>query len=344
LNGSTALVALLLATTLLAAWTGPTSCDCPSSRQFPSGTADANGGLAFVANSENGVTAVRLASGQIEWTSSSASVPIGVVPEGVFALGRAEDPREVQPVVLARSTGTARIIGKSFRPGRDLLNFALSAMLVSVEMTDAIVVRWRDIAADTRGPELDTGRSIRAGGFRMRLDGTVETIAAEAITRDLSRSVSAAYQRGSEYTSGTWGEGPCTRSLLSEERGDLIALSLCFHSGPEAAAERRRELAREKSLAVIVSLDGCSVFIETAVATQRAWLAFSSATGEPLGRVPREPSAWNPAALGDAIYYLVDGAPAESKPRTLLRAIDRSTGQKRWEIPVRGRKDTTGVR
>jgi hypothetical protein len=325
-----------------AAWAVPgarqTSCECPRSRQFPSGAADVDAGLAFIANPENGVSAVQLVSGSIAWESSSASLPVGVVDAGVVALRRGEDPREVQPVLLDRRTGAPKVTGRSFRPGRDLLSDrALGATLFSVEEKDAIVVRWRDVAADTRGPEQITGRSIENGGFRLSRDGAVEPLALEVTSRELTRAAGTPYQRGSEQTSGTWGDGPCARSLVSEQQDEQIVLRLCIHSAPSADADKRRELARSKSLAVSVSLDGCSIFVETVTDAGRSWRVFSSADGEPLGRIPREAGAWNPAASASAAYYLVDGATTDRRTRTSLRAIDLKTGQKRWEIPVRSR-------
>jgi hypothetical protein len=309
---------------------GGSVCVCPAVRQFPNGVADADARVAYVADASGGVTAVALDSGRALWQTRQAALPVGLVEGKVVALRRAQDPRESQVIVLDRRNGAVTLTGQPVRTGRGAFaDRMLAATLFSVgDGGDGLIVQWRDVAPDVGEAQRDIGPTTRAGGIRVLRDGRVQELPATEQTRDLTAAAAPSYQRGSESTSGPWSVGDCSRGLTVEHGGDDV-LRLMLRGID-------KELMRARSIAATVSIEGCSVFVETTSADgQPLWTAFSSGTGERLGTVRREPGAWNPTVISGTAYYLVDVI--ENEPRTLLRAVDLGTGAKRWELPVRAR-------
>jgi hypothetical protein len=309
---------------------GGSVCVCPAVRQFPNGVVDADARVAYLADASAGVTAVALDSGSVLWQSREAALPVGLVDGKVVALRRAHDPRESQVIVLDRRNGAVMVTGQPVRTGRGALaDRMLAATIFSVsDGNDGLTVQWRDVAPETGEAQRDVGPTIGAGGVRVLRDGRVEQLPATEQTRDLTVAAGPSYQRGSESTSGSWSIGDCSRGLTVEHGGDDV-LRLMLRGTD-------KELMRARSIAATVSIEGCSVFVETTSAEgQPLWTAFSSGTGERLGTVRREPGAWNPTVVSGTAYYLVDVT--EDEPITLLRAVDLRTGAKRWELPVRAR-------
>lgn len=313
---------------------GHAVCRCPPVRQFPAGVVDERSRRAFLSAPGYAVQAVELETGRRLWVSSAATLPVGVVGDGVVALRRATDPREVQVVILDLRTGSLRLASEPFRPHLDpRSDRAFGSVLFSAaDHNGAVVVNWREVGPPPSGVGREGGPAIQSGSVRVTRDGRVDLTHSEQ-SLDRSAGAGAAYQRGRAYTSDSWGDG-CQRALVTEATGQLMSVSLLCE--PRAAAGPRHELVTAAAVAATVSLDGCSVFIETPAVSGASWTAYAAADGSRLGDVRREPGAWNAAILDGTLYYLTDGRDGAGPARTTLHAVDLQSGMKRWDTAVRG--------
>lgn len=310
------------------------ACPCPPVRQFPAGVVDERSRTVFVSAPGFAVQAVTLDTGRSLWVSSAATLPVGVVGDAVVALRRATDPREVQVVLLDRGSGSVRLTSEPFRPALDpRSDRAFGSVLFSAaDDTGSVVVTWKEIAPPPSGVGREGGAPLQSGRVRVQRDGRVDLTHAE-LPADRSVGTGASYRRGRAYTADAWGGG-CLRALATEPKGPLTSVSLLCQPG--AAAGPRHELATAATVAATVSLDGCSVFLETPGDSGSSWTAYAAADGSRLGSVRHEPGAWNAATVSGTLYYLTDGAGGTGPARTMLHAVDLQSGVKRWETPVRG--------
>lgn len=326
--------AILLAVLFISSAQPATLCECPPVRQFPGGVVDAASQIAFVAVPGNATQAVNLRTGTQTWTSQLSSLPVALTATTLLGLRRGDNPRDTQLVTLHRRDGKQLSVSPPFRlNGEALGSDLLSATLFSFHQDGSGgALEWVLMGQPVVGIERSVEPTTR-GMLRIHADQSVEPVQNDSNTR-IVRTQSATYRRGSAWISGSWELGSCIRDLVVEQEDRSLAVSLLCGTSAAGSGTTVHRLTKQASVALTVSIDGCHVFVESPGENGGSvWQVFSAATASKLATVPKEPGAWNPAVVGDRLYYIIDAAPG--KTTGVLKAVGMSTGTTLWELSVR---------
>lgn len=274
---------------------------------FPLGRVNAEQRQAYVGSS-TGIEAIRLDTGETEWTRPPGAQVVCLWKEQVVALlpaGRTA----IRVAWLDARTGlvTLRSAPATFPMGVDWSQ----AQFRCVREGTALLLRWEAMSAYRGGASpksgMPTKRQSAVGAFRIDAgSGAVEAMpnfevpAREAQWKCRGRSFAL----------------------------DWNATGVYLKSVSEAS---RRLVAKSPDAAVQVAADGCSLLI--GLPAGGGWRIFPVEGGE--GRVVAiEAGARLPAVVGNRIYYLLPVGPADADPKSLLKAVSIDSGKTLWQREV----------
>ncbi len=326
-------------------WAGPV---------LPCGVADPGGRTGFVANAQDGIDAVDLATGELLWKVDGARRPALADDDRLFAWSpvkpnglrivafKREGGRRVmesEPVVFPDWVQVEDGPGRSFRihwrleKGRLILDWEARAWFSGAHATPDADAKARRFAEGQVRIDVESGKA-ESGPAEQRA-------APPRLPKELEKAIFR------------W-QGPVGDThvaLVMEWSDGQQRFTLWTWDGEKTQAPR--ELFTGKRVRVLPTLDDRFVCLREATpspdqepgAEERkdyGWSIFAVNGGECIASVPYEAGTEGMAVIGPRAYCVVAGAfkgPLDKpfvRPRS-LKAFDLKTGKPLWEHPVEGK-------
>jgi hypothetical protein len=328
--------------------------------RLPGGIADSAGRTGYFASADEGIEAINLASGKVEWQTHEAQRPL--LMDGDHLLAQAGTRRnrlrilrldvknnghcdfESDALILPAWVVTGEAHGHSFVTQWHLHRHQL-------------VLEWEASAwyvgkAPPTSEETLTARKDSRGIARFDLrTGQIEVLPAEA----KPASTPAPLPEQLEKKALRWQKivGEQWKVLALEEENGNQCLVLHSWDRLKDTEEQPKELLRGKRLLVRTTLDEQILCLREASPgpeeqgslshkKQPMWWLYSVDTGKLLGCIPDEAGMNSMLVVDKRVFYLVPGTlrGALDQPNfqpQLLRVVDLSSGKKLWERPIAGK-------